>query len=135
MKIINRLPPHYSEIKAVLNPPKDAIFCYGDTIYNPSGGIVWPDLEFHEHCHEIQQGDNPDKWWMLYLSNSVFRQQEEIQAYSAQYTFLKEKIKMTNKDLKQALFEMAQVLSGDYKLDLTYQEAENLIRNYERPQK
>ena len=61
MKIVKSNPPNIDLILVSdLKPPKDAFFCYGDTVYNPSGREILPDIEFHESIHTKQQGNDPD---------------------------------------------------------------------------
>lgn len=130
MEIVETYPPNYSRIRQFIKPPQNAIFAYGNKIYNPHKVDIWPDLEEHEKVHQKQQGSDPEFWWEKYLQNKDFRLEQEIEAYGAQYQYLKGIF--NNKGLKVVLFEMANALSKDYGLSLTYQEAENLIRNYGR---
>lgn len=131
LKIINTLPPNYDLLVAVLNPPEQSIFAMNGAIYNPSGKEIDPDIIEHEKVHLKQQQENPD-WLMKYLSNEKFREEVELEAYSRQYQYLKDEVKVTADDLKSFLFEMANALSKDYKLDLSYGEAEAKIRNYKK---
>ena len=130
MQLVNAYPPNYEDIKKVLNPPETAVFAYGNIIYNPSGGKVYPDLEKHEDTHRKQQEvfGSIELWWNRYLLDPKFREECEVEAYRAQYHFLKGI--MTRNDLKTALFEFADRLSTLYGLGLSYQEAEQRIRKY-----
>src|SRR6266852_1052605 len=49
MNIVNARPPNYAEIAAAFNLARwpTAIFCYGDTIYNPSCSQITPALMAH----------------------------------------------------------------------------------------
>jgi hypothetical protein len=129
--IKNEYPPHYDILKLVFNPPKDAIITVNGIIYNPSGNPIDPDILEHEKVHIRQQKDNPD-WFIRYLTDAKFREKVEIEAYSRQYQYLKEEIKLKNKELKIFLWDMAHALSKDYKLTITHNEAESKIRNYYR---
>jgi hypothetical protein len=129
MKIENNYPPNYLKIQAVLNPPKEAIFCYGDTIYNPSGGQIYEDLQKHEEVHKKQQEKmkSVELWWDEYLANPTFRLEQELEAYSKQAMFLK--TFLLYKDWYKAVNELATQLSTMYNIDISIQEAESKIRN------
>lgn len=130
MKVIHDYPPNIDLIRAALKPNKEAIYCYGETIYNPSKRTITPDVERHEQVHSERQGDRPDLWYAKYLTDSDFRLQEEIIAYGEQYLFAKEHIK--DKKLLSWLREkLAQSLSGEeYGSLLSFGEAEAKIRLY-----
>lgn len=130
MEIINGFPPNYAKIKGVLNPPKDAVFAYGDVIYNPSKGEIYPDLYVHEQTHQKQQKDfgNVELWWNKYLLDKDFREKMEVEAYAVQYIFVKERIPA--RGAKECLESLAFALSSPmYGLQLTYQQAETKIRH------
>lgn len=62
------------------------IFAWGDTIYNPSGAELTPDLIAHERVHSIQQtAGGPRAWWERYLVDAAFRLEREVPAYQRQY--------------------------------------------------
>lgn len=135
MKIRQELPPNYQDIvNALGTPPEHAIFCYGGTIYNPSGKEVTKDFEIHEETHSKQQGDAPDLWWEKYLSNPDFRLAQEIEAYGEQYIFackLIDEIQGGSKMKKWMLGSMAKALSGvEYGGIIDYSKAETAIRKY-----
>ena len=133
MKILNQLPPNYELITiSDLKPTKDTTYCFGSVIYNPSGKKLTPDIEHHENLHSKQQGDNPDLWWNLYLSDKQFRMNQEIAAYGEQYAFAKEH-GVKGKLLEWALDNMAKALSGEeYGSLISYGEARSKIRNYSK---
>lgn len=61
------------------------LFCWGDTIFNPSG-IVIPDyLIAHEAVHRGQQAGDPRSWWKKYLISPQFRFEQELPAHQAEY--------------------------------------------------
>ena len=130
IKIKEEYPPNIDLIREYLEPPKGSIFAYDEIIYNPDKIQVYEDVIEHEKVHFKQQArfTSPDYWYIKYLIDKDFRKEQEIEAYSAQYQFLKKIIR--NKELKQALQEMANALSNDYKLDILYFEAESRIRKY-----
>ena len=113
MKIIaNECPPIYDKIlQAGMQPTDNAIYTYGDTIYNRSGGSITPDLMIHEETHCIQQGNDPDGWWDRYLNDGLFRIQQEVEAYANQYKFICQIQKDRNRRDK-VLRNMATILSS-----------------------
>ena len=81
----------------------------------------------HEQVHEKQQGDDPKAWWDRYLTDRKFRLEQELQAYTHQYYFLKKET--SSKMSKRFLEHFAQILSSQmYGNLLTQKEAETLIR-------
>jgi hypothetical protein len=138
LKIKKELPPNYLDIAKVFTDLDldNTLFCYGDTIYNPGGKDITPDLEIHEDTHRVQQGTAPDLWWDKYLTDPLFRLDQEVEAYSAQYQFARKainEIKGGSKMKKWALENMSKALSSKmYGNILTYHEAESRIRNYGR---
>lgn len=128
-EIINEYPPNIGRIRQFLTPPKGAVFAYNKKIYNPDNIDIWPDLEEHEEVHFKQQGNDSDFWWERYLQDPQFRLEQEVEAYSRQLNFFKEK-GANNKELKNLLYEFANALTTMYNLDIDYQTAENKIRKY-----
>lgn len=89
MKVSYTYPPNYAKIiKAIpaVAQKKTIIFTYGDTIYNPGGGRIPPELDKHESTHwQQQRALGIDEWWAEYLRNNEFRFLMELEAYRAQY--------------------------------------------------
>jgi hypothetical protein len=115
VNILVQNPPNIEEIKKTFDIEGiSPVFTYGDTLYNPSNISLPLDLQIHESIHAGQQENNQTVaklWWSRYLQDSDFRASQEIEAYGAQYTFLRTKIKDRNK-LDLYLREMAKMLSG-----------------------
>lgn len=126
----NEYPPNYEEIKRVMNPPKNALFPYGDILYNPGGKKIPEDIIFHEEIHGKQQREytDPSFWWQKWLYNNDFRLEQERQAYGKQYKFIKDNYPV--KAHKEALDELATNFSTLYKLNINKHQAETLIRKY-----
>lgn len=129
VEIKNEYPPNWDLIKMHLNPPEHSVITVDGVIYNPSKNPIYPDILEHEKVHILQQKNDPS-YLSKYLTDPKYREEMEIEAYHRQYQYLKEEVKVSTKDLKHFLYEMAQALSRDYKLDLDYGKAESLIRNY-----
>lgn len=130
MKISTDYPPNYRDLFDKFGEDKNTVYCYGDTIYNPHGRNITPDIEIHEQVHSKQQGNNPELWYYNYITSGDFRLKQEIEAYGEQYKFVKPhltaRLKMWAKD------NMATALSSkSYGNIITYREAEKAIRNYE----
>lgn len=93
MKIVHDMPPNYTQICQAIpgaGSNLNVIFAYGDILYVPNENAVIPDhLMVHEETHQKQQGDNVEGWWYDYLHNIQFRLKQEVEAYSAQYHYLK----------------------------------------------
>ena len=130
MKILKTYPPNYQEIKRIINPPLNAIFSYGEIIYNPEGKEIPEDILYHEKVHLEQQKKfpSPDIWWTKWLYDLSFRQEQETEAFAGQYQFIKKFY--PNKGVKEALDEMSDNLSKNYKLGITKSQAETMIRKY-----
>ena len=129
MKISTKFPPNYRELFDKFGEDKNAVYCYGDTIYNPNGRDITPDVEIHEQVHSVQQGNSPELWYYKYLTSADFRLSQEIEAYGEQYKFasphLTAKLKMWLKD------NLAKALSSEtYGSIISYREAERAIRKY-----
>jgi len=112
MKIVNEYPPVYERICEVIGkPPENALYAYGDTIYNPSGLTIPEDVIAHEEIHELQQGGDPVDWWNKYLADPEFRLDQELEAYRHQYKFIQNKTK-DRELLNFYLRHFAKALSG-----------------------
>lgn len=88
MKIIIGYPPNYNEIAKVLTVRPRTIFTYGEAIYNPLGARITGDLIAHEEVHMRQQGALPHVWWKRYLSEPLFRLDQEREAYGRQFQYI-----------------------------------------------
>lgn len=127
MKTSTEYPPNYADITEALGNVDGAVFCYGDTIYNPFWRDITPDIELHESVHSRQQGAYPDVWYYKYLNDKGFRLEQELEAYAEQYAFTKRH--MSGKLLDWGLDNMAQALSGIMYGDLlSFNEARTKIR-------
>ena len=122
-------PPNYAEIQRYLNPPKDAVFAYSETLYNPSKQEIPEDVMVHEEVHAKQMQDwLPDSWWMKYLMDVSFRKSVETEAYSVQYRWVKDRV--DSKTAKLCLTFLASNMTKLYNLDISNSQAETLIRKY-----
>ena len=125
MKTSSEKPPMWDECctKFGAENLENAIFTYGDTVYNVKEPLS-KQMEAHEAIHMKQQGDEPEKWWTKYLVNETFRINQEAEAYGAQYAYV---CKMTtnSRDRARILMTMCHQLC---KLgDITYAQASKLI--------
>lgn len=65
----------------------DICYTYGPVCYSPRE--LSRDLIVHESVHTTQQGENPDAWWERYGVDESFRYSQELEAYRAQYRYIK----------------------------------------------
>jgi len=100
MKFSSEKPPNYEVIlKTFKVKDTSVVFTYGDTIYGvPEGYNIPQHLYRHEFVHSKQQGDNPAEWWFKYCTDSKFRLEQELEAYSVQYHFVKVNFKRKESD-------------------------------------
>lgn len=87
-EIKNERPPNFKSILEVFSSAKNhgVIFAYAPYIYNPSGVELPPEIIAHEQVHIArQQETSPENWWALYLTNPIFRYEEELLAHRAEY--------------------------------------------------
>lgn len=132
MKIVAGYPPNFELIKAALPMAADIhTYCYGDTIYNPSGATLTIDRQFHEFIHSQRQLEvGVDAWWYSYLTDRRFRLDEEIKAYGEQYAYAR-RFTAPEKFFKWLRGNMSEALSGEaYGSLIDYARAESAIRNY-----
>lgn len=155
MEVSIQYPPNYDIIITAIpavDEDKNAIFCYGDTIYNPHNRELTQDLHIHESVHARQQKEiGIDEWWRLYLTDKQFRLEQEIQAYGEQFAYVKEVIEEADRQAKKegkklsagknnliqiGLERMAEALSSPtYGSILSRAEAGSKIRNYGKTNK
>jgi len=108
-------PPIYDEaVKHFAIDPKHTVFTYGDTLYNPGGLFISEDLYVHEETHAEQQGHGEEGakvWWDRYLTDPLFRVEQEAEAYGRQYACICQKVKDRNKRVVH-LNALAHILAG-----------------------
>lgn len=135
MKILHTKPPIYDRAAAAFGLKENDIvyFTYGDTIYNPAGQPIPPDLIVHEETHGEQQDLHPDVakvWWERYLHDPEFRIEQEAEAYGAQYRWLCRQKRDRNARARM-LHVLAMALSGPmYGSAIAYSAAAEKIRTY-----
>ena len=88
MKIITDKPPNWEQILEVFPHARNpvVIFAWEDTIYNPGGNVISPDLIAHEIAHGSRQiqANGAQAWWNLYLQDQEFRYEEELYGHAAE---------------------------------------------------
>ena len=132
IKIVEKFPPNYKEIEKTFDlSDKKPVFTYGDTIFNPHKVDIVDHLMEHEMVHMRQQAlVGVDNWWSKYLINAEFRLEQEIEAYSWQYEFVKRQGHLY-KTLDAFLDQLASLLSGKmYNNLLDFGKAKSKIRNF-----
>jgi hypothetical protein len=129
MKIIRAYPPNFRAIVSIFSHARKqgVIFTFGDTIYNPSGGIIPDALRVHESVHSDRQGASPDAWWEQYLSSAAFRFDEELPAHRAEFAFLAA-ANIYRSQVEKHLRAVADRLSGPlYGCMVSFDKAKELI--------
>jgi len=131
--IIKGTPPNIDAIQdrfpAVAELMDRVVFTYAPDIYAPVETLP-PDLRAHEEVHIKQQGDDPSSWWERYLTEDDFRLEQELEAYAVQLHMWKSS---GNSKFKKAKDMFVKDLAGPmYDLPITYQDAENKLRRYEK---
>jgi hypothetical protein len=117
VKIVAANPPVFENIVNAFGVlPKGTIYTYGDTIYNPEGLYIRPEIMAHEtiHMQQQEQAGGPDLWWGRYLREPEFRIDQEAKAYGMQYRFLCDNDKgMNDRNARyRMLFFLSNILSG-----------------------
>ncbi len=127
MNIKQGFPPNIDKITFPYDT--NTVFTYGNDLYiqDHAEKQVLPHLLVHEGVHAAQQGEDIEGWWNTYIVDTQFRLKQEIEAYRAQYIFLK--AHSASKSHKKILFALAADLSSPlYGSLLTHLEAECKIR-------
>lgn len=112
MRIVRGTPPNYIKIRDRFNlGTKNVVFTYGNTLYNPTGGVISHHLMEHEKTHAKQQEVmGVEQWWDRYLLDDQFRLRQELEAYRAQYRSLKSRperrrvLMKISKDLASSIY-------------------------------
>lgn len=105
MRPISELP---DIIKDKWGTPYGVCFTYGDLIYADID-ILPKDVQIHENVHKRQQ-QKPYEWWERYNISPDFRYEQELEAYRAQYKYIKSTSKIKAFDMAKVF---AKQLSGD----------------------
>ena len=129
--INNRRPPNWAEIQKHF-PGADenrVVVTYGNDVYMPTGLNMYPDLRAHEAVHVRQQNAmGVEAWWDRFYVDPQFRMEQELEAYQAQYVFMKG-IQRNREKLAAFLRFCAKELSGPtYGNMVTFGEALKKIR-------
>lgn len=133
MKIVHGWPPNLGQILAVFpGLPRGVIFTYGDEVYIPEGGFLTRELVAHEGVHVAQQAryeGGPAAWWTMYLADTRFRLEQELEAHRAEYReFLKEDPPPSRPRRRRLLKLVARRLAGPlYGNLVTLEQAKELI--------
>lgn len=139
MKIFyGKAPPNFEAILEVIPDAAKPgiIFAYAPDIYvpNPSkfGGAfsrLPPSLVAHEKVHLAQQGfeGGPPAWWSRYLTDPVFRFDQELLAHRVEYSWWKK-----HKTIRQAYDALeliaTRLASGLYKHPHSFELCKRLIQ-------
>jgi hypothetical protein len=131
MKYSKHPPPIYEKARKLwgVDFEKGVVFTYGDTCHTATGTLP-NHMVPHEETHSLQQGDDPAAWWEEYMRNPAFRLAQELEAYRAQYAWIRLHVKGRQQQF-ELLKKLARDLSGPmYGLDIGFQKALMMIANY-----
>lgn len=131
-KIVKGWPPNYRQITEHL-PIKGRpglIFCWGDTLYIPSGKKPPQHLLDHELIHSAQQRSmGVELWWRRYVEDARFRLDQELPAHQAEWRSIQREY-VSRKHRDRLLGDAARRLSSPlYGSLLSYAEAARRITN------
>lgn len=134
MLIWNETPPNYDQIVEAFPfaSRHTTIFAYAPDIYAPGAAEVSlsPHLIAHEEVHIERQGNDPDAWWDQYLTDEVFRFNEETRAHVAEAQSILDKIGWNRKNRKRVAIvtgaRLAAPLYG-YSKEVTAKKCEKFI--------
>lgn len=133
MKILNEKPPEWimtgclSQFRVNV---ERTFWAYGDTIYNPGGIVIRPDILAHEEQHGVQQAAHEggkDGWWKQYLSDPRFRLEQEADAYGVQYKWFCKRYKDRNERNRFLLMISAQLSGPLYQVAVSHIQARAMI--------
>ena len=115
--------PLLEKYKEYFKIDENTIFAYDEDIYTNNPLPI--DLLAHEIVHLAQQKEYGVKKWVdKYLKDKKFRLKQELEAYKEQLKYYKDR-----NDKNRARIVFAEQLSSSlYKLDITKQEAFNLLK-------
>lgn len=132
--IIHDWPPNIDAIRERFGKlPAGVLFCWGDYIYWPNGGgRTLPDhLIAHEMVHQSQQWEHPQGvtgWWEDYLTDDVFRLQQELEAHQAEWLVAQHELRDPNARSQHLNTMASRLASPMYGKMVTFSEAKKLIR-------
>jgi hypothetical protein len=125
MRVLVARPPLYDEIaKAFPIRGRDILFAWGDTIFNPGGVPIPPELVAHETVHCQRQlaycpefrNLNPELqvtlWWNRYIADKNFRLTEEMPAHIVEYQTILQTIGDNRKARRKALSHVAHKMAS-----------------------
>lgn len=94
--VIAKAPPPNAEaiekvFPGVTSGERPIFFCYGTTIFNPSGADIPLQIIAHEAVHSLRQSDwgHLEDWWYHYLYEPQFRYEQELAAHKWEYQFFR----------------------------------------------
>ena len=132
MKVVRDTPPMFLEIAQAFSPlPPGVLISFGDTLFNPDGAGIRPDVMAHEEEHGRRQLAYPGgekAWWRMYIDDPQFRCEEEVAAFGAQHDFISNS-GVSRQVRRAALRKLAQDLCRPmYGFGLSRDDAYDLIR-------
>lgn len=89
MKYSDQKPPNWEKLVALFGVDwKYTVVTWGDTVH--AARPLTPDLEVHEAVHVRQQAEiGVMAWWKRFYEDPAFRLEQELEAYRAQFEFIR----------------------------------------------
>jgi hypothetical protein len=127
MNLSQEIPPVYEQCRKQfgVNWDDGIIITYGDTIHYKFVNLP-RDFIVHEETHVKQQmAMGKELWWEKYFADEDFRLSQEVEAYRAQWKFIKNNYdrNLRKKREKTLCQDMARIYGGIF----TEEEAHKLI--------
>lgn len=132
MKIEHAKPPNFDSIVKVFPTAvkKGVLFCWGDTIYNPSNVFVPESLIVHETTHSGQQKSiGTQAWWDMYLTSRDFRFIQELEAHQAEFKYVMEHLSRAERR-SQAVQIAERLASPLYGNMVSVKRAKQILEDY-----
>lgn len=133
-EVIRAEPPNIKDLEAVFGvkwSDKQIAVAYGTKIYISFESLD-ADLYIHELTHIRQQAlflGGEVAWWDKYMNDSSFRLSQELEAYKAQFAYIRQS-NVPKHIQKLALEQIARFLSGKLYGELvSYEDALKLIED------
>lgn len=111
MKFSQTKPPIFDRLHKAFGVEwgKGLVIAYGDTIYHSKP--LDSSVIAHERVHLMRQRQGVEQWWERYIRDKEFRFTEELLAYHAQYSFLRQTVRDRN-ELVRYLCRLAKDLAS-----------------------
>lgn len=133
MQSVVGYPPNVETLDRLFNvkSEKNAIYCWGTTMFNPDNVAIPSWIVAHEAVHAAQQTViTTEEWWQLWIDSEAMRLRYEMPAHVVEYRSYCASNPLRN-DRRAYLTLIARRLSGKmYGRLISYETARRLIKQY-----